>query len=290
MQGESKLIGDSNYDKASVSRIVIYPIKGCRGQVLESVEVTEMGLVGDREFAVVLDGQRANQKQLPLLYQLSAQWVGEHSLVLSFPNAEAFTLDARLGTSCEAVDIYSKQVPVLDMGGEVADWLSGVLQGAVRLVRIAQPVKWFFPLEEFSQIHDKDQSKFIDVAPVLLANQNSLDDLNDKISVAHETPALSMDRFRANIIVSGLTPYLEDELPVFDFPHLSLSRVAVCERCIVTTTDPETGVRGKEPLRTLSQYRKRKNDYAGGIMFGIYLVPEAKGTISVGDVLGLESV
>lgn len=284
--GVSKLLGDLNYGKASVSSIVIYPIKGCRGQVLESVEVTEMGLVGDREFTVLLNGQRVNQKQLPLLYQLSAQWIGEHSLVLSFPDAEALMLDTRLGTPREAVDIYSKKRPVLDMGDEVADWLSGVLQVAVRLVRAAQPVKWFFPLEGFSQVQDKDQSKFIDAAPVLLTNQNSLDDLNDKIKVAHESPALSMDRFRANIVVSGLAPYLEDELPVFDFPNLGLSRVEVCERCIVTTIDPESGVGGKEPLRTLSQYRKRKNDYAGGIMFGIYLVPAAKGTISLGDPLG----
>ena len=288
--GVNKLVSDSNCGTVSVSKIVIYPVKGCRGQVLESAEVTEMGLVGDREFTVTVAGQVVNQKQLPLLYQLSAQWIDEHSLSLSFPDAKSFVLDTRAGAACDTVDIYSKQVPVLDMGGEVADWLSDVLQDTVRLVRAAQPFKWFFPLEEFAQIHDNDQSKFIDAAPILLTNQNSLDDLNDKIRVAHDLPALSMDRFRANIVVAGLGSYLEDELPVFEFPKLRLSRLAVCERCIVTTTDPASGVRGKEPLRTLSKYRKRKNDYAGGIMFGIYLVPAVKGSISIGDVLFTETV
>ncbi len=283
-------MNDLHKGTAAVTEIVIYPIKGCRGQALQSVEVTDMGLVGDREFTLLLEGQRASQKQLPLLYKLSAEWIDEHYLRLSFPDKGAFVLDSRLGSASEPVDIYSKQVPVLDMGDEVSLWLSDALQVSVNLVRVEQAIKWFFPLEEFSAVQDKDQSKFVDAAPILLTSQDSLADLNDKIHESGDKRSaaglpLSMDRFRANIVVSGLAPYVEDNLPTFNFPELILNRVAVCERCIVTTVDPTSGVRGKEPLLTLSKFRKRENDYAGGILFGIYLVPEGVGRISVGDVL-----
>ena len=274
--------------KTQISEIVIYPLKGCRGQTVQSVNVTEMGLVGDREFAVLLAGQRANQKQVPLLFNLSARWLDENRLQLSFPNEVDFFLDTSIGEPTDAVSIYSKRMSVLDMGPEVSRWLSGVLQAQVNLVRMRQPVKWFLPIEEFSGVHDQAQTKFIDAAPVLLTNENSLADLNDRIGPQAEEGLLAMNRFRPNIVISGLSPYLEDDLPEFDFPGLSLKRITVCERCIVTTTNQETGVRGKEPLLTLSKFRKRENDYAGGIMFGIYLKPEGNGTISVGDLLEVE--
>jgi uncharacterized protein YcbX len=55
-----------------VSDIKIYPIKGCRGYSLDSVEITPMGLRGDREFTLMQEGGWVNQKLNPDLYQLGA--------------------------------------------------------------------------------------------------------------------------------------------------------------------------------------------------------------------------
>jgi uncharacterized protein YcbX len=52
-----------------------------------------------------------------------------------------------------------------------------------------------------------------------------------------------------------------------------------CGRCVVTTTDQETGARGHEPLRTLGRHR----NIGGKLLFGLNLIPDATGEIRVGD-------
>lgn len=57
-----------------------------------------------------------------------------------------------------------------------------------------------------------------------------------------------------------------------------------CARCIVTTTDQATGERGGpggEPLRTLARFRRRRSE----VFFAQNLVPDATGTIRVGDAV-----
>ena len=43
------------------------------------------------------------------------------------------------------------------------------------------------------------------------------------------------------------------------------------------TVDQVSGERAKEPLLTLSGYRRRAKGYAGGIVFGAYLLPALAG-------------
>jgi hypothetical protein len=53
-------------------------------------------------------------------------------------------------------------------------------------------------------------------------------------------------------------------------------------RCIITTIDPELGVfTGKEPLRTLSKYRK----VGEKVLFGQNVIAKQTGKITVGDVI-----
>jgi uncharacterized protein YcbX len=57
--------------------------------------------------------------------------------------------------------------------------------------------------------------------------------------------------------------------------------VKPCARCVVTTTDQETGVTSKEPLKTLSTYRAANNK----IYFGQNILYNKTGKLSVGDEL-----
>jgi len=266
---------------ATVSAITIYPIKGCRGQSLQQAQLTPMGLAGDREYALLLAGQWVNQKTLPGLRSLAAIWRDDNSLLLSYPGCEDFLLGPGVGKEAAPIEIYSKSVAVEDMGEHVARWLSAALGAQLQLVRMVQPVAWFFPLSEFGEINGQPQNKFVDAAPVLIASEQSLAELNSRLQ-----QSVLMDRFRANIVLSGLDSYLEDELPNFIFPNSHLRRLAVCERCIVTNIDQQSGQTSKQPLLTLSQYRRRESGYAGGIMFGIYALPLVSGSIAVGDALG----
>ena len=55
-----------------------------------------------------------------------------------------------------------------------------------------------------------------------------------------------------------------------------------CDRCVMTTIDPDTAATGKEPIATLARSRR----WDGKVWFGIYLIPDERRTgdvIRVGD-------
>ena len=268
--------------QAKVSDLLLYPIKGCRGYSVDQAAVTPMGLVGDREFAVIKDGERINQKQLSSMMYLSAVWKSAEYLELSFPGTSNFELNCAVSSikTLDKIQVYGSDLSIQDMGDDVAFWLTERLGAEVRLARTNGATPWFLPVPEFVSVHGKPQTKFVDAAPILLTNTESLDDLNARLS-----DELPMNRFRPNIVVDLLEAYKEDSLEIFNFPSLNLESVAICERCTVTTTDQETGEVAKEPLRTLSKYRKRADGYAGGIMFGIYVTAIADGKLAIGDNL-----
>jgi uncharacterized protein YcbX len=121
-----------------------------------------------------------------------------------------------------------------------------------------------------------DVVSFADGYPFLVISEASLSDLNSRL----ETP-LVMERFRPNIVVSGVPAYAEDTFRHVRFGEVGFRAVKRCDRCSVTTIDPETGARGKEPLRTLATYRRED----GKVWFGMNLIHDAEGTLSVGDLV-----
>jgi len=266
-----------------VSELLLYPVKGAKAMAVDRAHVTTTGLAGDRVFSVLHDGRRANQKQVANLYALGACWRGS-DLVLDYPGCDAFTLDTTRSGATLVESRPGAQIGLLDMGDAAANWLSAALGQPLRLVRQQQQRPWRIPLPEFDRVNGVPQDKFVDAAPILLTNASSLDDLNRRLA----QPVL-MDRFRPNIVVAGLDAYAEDDIACYRFDGLALDRVTVCERCIVTTVDQATGDRGKEPLRTLSTYRRRANDYAGGIVFGMYVATSGAGDIDVGATFTAEA-
>ena len=60
---------------------------------------------------------------------------------------------------------------------------------------------------------------------------------------------------------------------------LSFRGVKRCERCVVTTVDPDTAAQGLEPLRTLSRYRLED----GNVWLGMNLIHDGYGTLRLGD-------
>jgi uncharacterized protein YcbX len=60
--------------------------------------------------------------------------------------------------------------------------------------------------------------------------------------------------------------------------------VKPCTRCVMTTTDQQTGVRGGEPLRTLATYRRDPRFSAPVFGQNVILVRGAGESVSVGDI------
>jgi uncharacterized protein YcbX len=55
--------------------------------------------------------------------------------------------------------------------------------------------------------------------------------------------------------------------------------VKPCDRCVTTTIDQATGIAGREPLRTLAQFRK----WNGQVYFGQNVVHRTPGILRTGD-------
>jgi len=113
----------------------------------------------------------------------------------------------------------------------------------------------------------------------------SVEELNSRLDPRDTVLPLN---FRPNIIVTGCTPYAED-----DWRYIRIGKEATfrflkhCTRCVMTTVDPLTGIKNPEcePERTLKTYRMDENE--GSPIFGIDMGLEVEGKICVGDVVYL---
>jgi len=121
-----------------------------------------------------------------------------------------------------------------------------------------------------------DIVSFADAYPFLLLSEASLADLNSRLEVS-----ITMERFRPNIVISGCEPFAEDGYARARIGEISFRGPKRCERCVVTTVDPMTGERGREPLRTLAQYRVEDQK----IWFGMNLIHDNTGALRVGDAV-----
>ena len=93
-----------------------------------------------------------------------------------------------------------------------------------------------------------------------------------------------MERFRPNIVISGLKAWEEDCLSKIRIGEVEFNVWQRCGRCTMTTIDRASLARGPEPLATLSTFRER----AGQRNFGMHMIPVASTTnniIRIGDKL-----
>jgi len=270
-------------NECTVTSLEIYPVKGCQGVSVSEVELRRGGIVGDREIMLVKDGENYAQRDHPHVATIAVERLADGRLKLRHPEAGELVHEVRVEGGEVPVNLIYNDISTLDQGDEIAAWACAAMKEAgIRVVSLPKPWDKWIPLPEFERIDGKPQARLYDVAPVLVNNQASLDDFNQRTS-----EPVTMDRFRANVVISGdLGPYEEDELEALSTSDAELLYVTVCERCIMTTTDQKTGVRAtKEPIKTLSTYRKRENKYGSGVMFGAYMTVGREGRLRVGDRL-----
>ncbi|MCY4057776.1 MAG: MOSC domain-containing protein [Gammaproteobacteria bacterium] len=267
----------------TVAALYTYPVKSCRGTVVESARISPTGIEGGRQLMVLAQGRFVNQVRLPKLATVATRRIGPTAIafhtVAGAPFVHSVTADGARST----VPYYGNSVPVVDQGDAVAAWLSEAVGAELRVAALEATFRRSVPLDEFAVVDGIDQSRFVDVAPILMTNEASLADLNARL----DTP-VPMNRFRPNIVIDGLDAFAEDSVSHMRRDNLRLVRATHCERCAVTCTDQETGQRSAEPLRTLRSYRHRDNGYAGGVLFGAYMGVEGNATIRVGDTFAVE--
>jgi hypothetical protein len=270
--------------EAIVRELWTYPVKGCQGVAAEALEITKMGVAGDRDFVLWQDGKLVDQKETPQVASLAADFDRERG-VLRFRHADhgAYEHQVRSEGEIRKAAWVLDQFETVDQGDPVAEWLSAAVGMDVRLVSPAAPWKINFPIPQMQRVHETPKQRFFAASPVSLANRASLDDLNTRL----ETP-VPMDRFRMNVVVDGLAPYAEDTLDSLSNAQVELLQVTPAERCVIITTDQKTGERPKSDLmKVLGQYRRKKEEdrFGSGLIFGNYMTVGREGTLRLGDRL-----
>ena len=178
------------------------------------------------------------------------------------------------------MSVHISKIAATPAGPAADAWLTGVLGQEVRLVWLDDPTRR--PVEpEYAR--PDDRVSFADAYPLLLTNAASLDALNGWIAAGDsgEGP-VPMTRFRPNLVVASAAAWAEDGWlgHRLRIGPVTFRVVKPCDRCVVTTTDQETGDKGREPLRTLGRYRNIDQK----LLFGVNLIPDPPyGAITVGD-------
>ncbi len=265
-----------------VSGLFIYPVKSLRGFSVPVAELDDLGFAGDRRFLVIDEaGKQMTQRQVTRMALIDAS-LSPGALTLSADGAGRITISTASDPAAplRTVAVWkSEGMQAEDCGDEAADWLGAVLQSKCRLVRIGE--KFRRPvLKQAGQ--PGDVFSFADGSPILVTSEASLADLNDRIQASAGEP-IPMDRFRPNLVIAGCPAFAEDGWPRIRIGDVVLRAAGKSDRCIMTTTDQRTGVRGKEPLKTLATFRRDPALDPTAVWFGANFINESKrGTLRVG--------
>ncbi|MEU1288447.1 MOSC N-terminal beta barrel domain-containing protein [Kitasatospora sp. NPDC005856] len=270
----------------------VYPVKSMYRLSPDTAVVHPWGLAGDRRWMLAdTTGRFVSQRENPALGQVRAGVLPEGALSLTTPDGsriEVAAPTAAAGDPLADVEVWGTRFRAAEADKETHQWIAEHL-GDYRLVHLDDPRAR--PVDpEYGG--PGDIVSMADGFPLLLTTTASLDRLNELITAenpdGHET--LPMERFRPNVVVGGAEPWAEDTWSRIRIGTVTFKVVKPCGRCVVTTTDQETGERrGKEPLRTLARHHRLLRKAS----FGQNLIPERPagvegdelGTLRVGDAV-----
>jgi uncharacterized protein len=259
-----------------LSALHIYPLKSAHRVSLPSARVEPWGLAGDRRWMLVsVTGRFVTQREHPALALVHIEPQGGGALLITAPGADPLYVEppnAARGDRLADVQVWGTRFQAAEAVKEAHAWFSGLLDDDLRLVHLDDPHR-----RPANPAYAPGRTvSLADGLPLLLTTTASLAALNAWIAADHpDDPdpagALPMARFRPNLVVEGTEPWAEDGWRRILVGEVAFQVVKPSPRCVITTTDQETGRRhGPEPLRTLGRHRRLGN----GLMFGQNLVPE----------------
>ena len=252
-----------------LSALAVYPIKSCAGVALQQAQVVETGLDFDRAWMVVdPHGEMLTQRELPRLALVQPQF--RHSeLLLRAPGMLGLHLQLDTVEAATRVRVWDDVVKAYDMGALAAQWFSDFLGTPARLVRFDPEQQRLSEAAWTGSV--QAENSFSDGFPLLVVNQASLDDLNARLA-AKGLAAATLQRFRPNLVLSGLQPFDEDHIDELDIDtdegQVRLRLVKPCVRCDIPNVDPGSAQKSSEPGATLAGYRADARLH-GGITFGV---------------------
>ena len=259
--------------QVQLSAINIYPMKSAAANNFESAVITQTGVQGDRMFLVTdLHGKfitgRTKSKLVLVQIEITAS-----GFIFNAPTMPSLIVSkSQFSQQYKNTQVWQDKFQAQYCTAELDRWISQYLNLPCQILYLGEQ-------SNRTLAHYNTSLSFADGYPLLLTNEASLTELNQRLS-----KEISMAQFRANIVVSGALPFAEDDWRQIKIGDVIFELVKPCSRCIFINVNPDSAARDKngEPLKTLSTYRTAEN---GDVNFGQNLVALNKGTITVNDTV-----
>lgn len=278
----------------TVKELICYPVKSCKGVYLKEAECTKFGLqtdgVTDRHWMVTRDnGRFMSQRQEPKMALITVKVTGA-GVQLSAPGMSPLILRKNIEktkTNVSKCTVWDCETQGIDCGDAAAQWVSEFLGvPGLRIMFYSEDLEKRTFINEikpwFTSALETDYSGYADWATYLFLTSASLEALNK-----HLKKPLTMKSFRPNLVIDGTDAFDEDdweEILIGD--KVQMRCLSACDRCLLTTVDPEKGIKSEdgEPLKTLKRIRSiPPYDKYNECVFGINTAPDVCGVVRVGD-------
>jgi len=251
-----------------VTRLSTTAIKGFQLHHPQSIQITERGAVGDREFFLIDDADvMVSITMEGDLVSFTASYDADKATLSILENGEVVAQGsvnegpAQAGNFFDAWDVEGNLI-----AGPWNDLISERLGKRVRLIKTSK---------------GRNGS---DVEPLSLVSSASVGALEDSAKVG----PIDARRFRMLIQVDGTGAHEEDTWTnqEFSIGGAIIRAGGPVKRCEATTRNPESGIVDLKTLKLIGDYRGRQESRSGlGFNFGIYATCVQPGLITVGDEL-----
>lgn len=259
--------------KPQLKAVFIYPLKSCAAFKIHTTTwpLDNYGLRYDRSWMIVdANGMALTQKLHPRLCLIKPSiHLDKGQLELKFEDLKTVSIPLEPGVSengdsistnatfCQS-KVCNDLVSGIDCGDHVAKWLNNCLgMSGLRLLRQ-------YKARSTDDGSLKDIS-LVNQAQFLLINRSSVRWLARQIVTEQEPLDVTIDRFRANLILETENPLDENDFESLSIDGIPFKVDGFCTRCQMICIDQHTGQRTNEPLRTIAKV------FGGKIRFGIYL-------------------
>ena len=233
---------------ATVSGLFVYPLKSARGIEKTRVRLTATGFEWDRQWMLVnASGMFLSQRTHLQLARIVPE-IKEGALFLSAPNLPVVRVPPNERGAAVPVRVHRDACVGLLQDSVPSDWLLNAVGEPARLVRVP-PENERTANPAFAGPVPAPMG-FADGYPILVCNEASLADLNKRMP-----EAVPMERFRPNIVLSGLPAWAEDEVNTLTIGEVTLRLVKPCTRCTIPSVDQKTGQASTNPVPVLRVFR-----------------------------------
>jgi uncharacterized protein len=244
-----------------IAQLFVYPVKSCAGVPMDEVAIVPTGFKFDRNWMVIDDsGTFVTQREHPKLALVKPQF-GNGGLILNAPGMEPLHVSANGGGEPLSISLFGETHLALATNASADAWFSTYLGGQFRLAK-CDPATLRKGGVQYPE-RDAAPTSFVDNYGVLVISEASHAALNQKLS-----EAVPMNRFRPNIVVSGIGEHDEDYFTNARCGDVALRFVNPCYRCSMTSIDQQIGAPGLDVLPVLTTYRY--DDSVKGVKFGNY--------------------